>query len=157
MLVNGSLKTKVQICRICWFLWCNWASQVVLVVKNSLDNAGDIKDLDLILGSGRSPGGRHGSPLQYSCLENPMDREAWWAIVHSVARSQIWLKGLNKYVQDTNILTVANCKVSVWCHWIWSWGVHKLALVIWWELASAHSWTALVSRYYKGCGDDTVY
>ena len=47
------------------------------MVKNSLDNAGDIKDLDLILGSGRSPGGRHGSLLQYSCLENPMDREAW--------------------------------------------------------------------------------
>ena len=53
------------------------ASQVTLVVKNSLANAGDIRDTNLIPGLGRSPGGRHGSPLLYSCLENPMDRRAW--------------------------------------------------------------------------------
>ena len=52
------------------------ASQVVLVVKNPLANAGDIRDAGSIPGSGRSPGGEHGSPLQYSCLENPMDRQA---------------------------------------------------------------------------------
>ena len=52
------------------------ASQVALVVKNPPANAGDIKDTSLILGSGRSPGGGHGNPLQYSCLENPMDRGA---------------------------------------------------------------------------------
>ena len=50
-------------------------SQVVLVVKNLPANAGDIRDMGLILGWGRSPGGGHGNPLQYSCLENPMDRE----------------------------------------------------------------------------------
>jgi len=44
-------------------------------------------DLGLIPGSGRSPGRGHGNPLQHSCLENPMDRGAWWAIVHSVAKS----------------------------------------------------------------------
>ena len=44
-----------------------------------------------ILGLGRSPGERNGSPLQYSCLENPMDREAWWATVHGIAESQKWL------------------------------------------------------------------
>ena len=46
------------------------------------------RDLDLIPGLGRSPGGEHGNPLQYSCLENPMDRGAWWATVHGVAKSQ---------------------------------------------------------------------
>ena len=51
--------------------------QVALVVKKLLANAGDIRDTGLIPGSGRTPGGRHGNPLQYSCLENPMDREAW--------------------------------------------------------------------------------
>ena len=59
------------------------ASQVVLVVKNLPANAGDVRDMGLILDYGRSPGGGHGNPLQYSCLENPMDRGAWWAIVHN--------------------------------------------------------------------------
>ena len=52
------------------------------MVKNLPANAGDIRDTGLILGSGRSPGGGHGNPLQYSCLENYMHREAWWATVH---------------------------------------------------------------------------
>ena len=56
-----------------------WASQVVLVVKNLPARAGDRRDADLIPGLGRSPGGGHGNPLQYSCLENPMDRDACWA------------------------------------------------------------------------------
>ena len=51
------------------------------MVKNLPANAGDIKDMGLIPGSGRSPGVGHGSPLQYSCLDNPMDREARLAIV----------------------------------------------------------------------------
>ena len=58
------------------------------VVKNPPSNAGDIRDAGLIPGSGRSPGGGHGNPLQYSCLENPMDREAWQATVHGVTKSQ---------------------------------------------------------------------
>ena len=62
-------------------------SQVVLVVKNLPANAGDIRDVGLIPESGRSPGGGHGNPLQYSCLENPMDRGAWWASVPRVAKS----------------------------------------------------------------------
>ena len=56
------------------------ASQGALVVKNPPANAGDVRDASLIPGSGRSPGGGHGNPLQFSCLENPMDRGAWWAI-----------------------------------------------------------------------------
>ena len=63
------------------------ASPVALVVKNLPANAGDVGDVGLIPGSGRSPGGGDGNPLQYSCLENPMDREVWWAIVHGVAES----------------------------------------------------------------------
>ena len=50
-------------------------------------NAGDVRDTDSILGSGRPPGEGNGNPLQYSCLENLMDREAWWAIVHRVVKS----------------------------------------------------------------------
>ena len=53
------------------------ASLVVLVVKNPPANAGDLKDAGSVPGSGRSPGGEHGNPLLYSCLENPMDRGAW--------------------------------------------------------------------------------
>ena len=56
-----------------------WASQVVIVVKNPPANAGDIRDAGLIPESGRSPGGRYGNPLKYSCLENPMDGGTWWA------------------------------------------------------------------------------
>ena len=63
------------------------ASQIVLVVKNQPANAGDIRDTGLILGSRRSPGGGHGSPRQYSCLENPMDRGAWQATVDRVTES----------------------------------------------------------------------
>ena len=53
------------------------ASQVVLVVKNLSADAGDVRDMGSIPGLGRSPGGGHGNSLQYSCLENPMDRGAW--------------------------------------------------------------------------------
>ena len=67
---------------------CKLASQVVLAVKNLPANAGDIRDSGLIPGSGRSPGGGHGNPLQYSCLETPMDRGAWRAIVHGVTKSR---------------------------------------------------------------------
>ena len=64
-----------------------WASQVVLVVKNPPANAGDIRDIDSIPGLGRSLGGWPVNPLQYSCLENPMDRGAWRATVHGVAKN----------------------------------------------------------------------
>ena len=60
---------------------------MVLVAKNPPASAGDVRDMGLILGWGRSPGERNGYSLQYSCLENPMDRGAWWAIVHRVAKS----------------------------------------------------------------------
>ena len=66
---------------------------MVLVIKNLPANAGDIRDRDRgsIPESGRSPGGGHGNPLQYSCLENLMDRGTWWATVHRVTQSQTQL------------------------------------------------------------------
>ena len=74
------------------FLWLystpSGASQVALVVKNLPANAGDLRDPGSIPGSGRSPGEGNGYPLQYSCLENPMDRVTWWAVIHRVAKNQ---------------------------------------------------------------------
>ena len=61
---------------------CGW------VVKNLPDNAGDVGGVGWIPGSGRSPGGGQGNPLQYSCLENLMDRGAWWATEHGVTKRQ---------------------------------------------------------------------
>ena len=62
------------------------------MVKNLPANAGDIRDTGSFCGMRRSPGGGHDNPLQYSCLENPIDRGALQAIVYSIAKSQTWLK-----------------------------------------------------------------
>ena len=64
-----------------------FGTYMVLVVEKLPASAGDVRDTGLIPGLGRSPGGGHGNALHYSCLENPMDRGAWWAIVHGVANS----------------------------------------------------------------------
>jgi len=61
---------------------------VAFVVKNLPTNAGDIRDAGLIHGLGRSSGEGNGNTLQYSCLENPMDRLAWWAKVHGITESR---------------------------------------------------------------------
>ena len=73
------------------------ASQMVLVVKNLPTNAGELKEVSLIPQSGRSPEGGNGSPLQNSCLENPIDRGAWWATVHGIAKSQHMIRILTLY------------------------------------------------------------
>ena len=65
---------------------------MALVVKNLPASAGDLRDMGSIPGLGRSPGGGRGNPLQYSCLENPMDRGVWWATVHRVTKNQTRLK-----------------------------------------------------------------
>ena len=69
------------------------------MVKNLPANAGDIRDMGSIPGSGRSPGEGKGYSLQYSCLENPMDRGAWRATVHRVAKSQTKLKRFSTHVR----------------------------------------------------------
>ena len=67
------------------------------MIKNPPANAGDLRDVGLIPGSGRSPEGGQGKPLQYFCLENPMDRGAWQAIVHGVTKSRTLLKQFNTH------------------------------------------------------------
>ena len=74
----------LSVCEEDW----SWASQVAPVVKNPPANAGDIRDMGSIPGSGSSPGEGRGNPLQYSCVENPMDRGTWLATVHGAAKSQ---------------------------------------------------------------------
>ena len=79
------------------FLYISQGFQGDSVVKNSSANA---EDTGSVPGSGRSPGGGHGSPLQYSCLENPMDRGAWWTTVYRVAQEVDMTQQLNnnKYI-----------------------------------------------------------
>ena len=86
----------IQICVL-------WASQMILTVKILPSNAGDARGMGLICGWGRSPGVGNGNPLQFSCLETPMDRGTtpiflsgdshgtWWASVYRVAKSQTWM------------------------------------------------------------------
>ena len=60
-----------------------------LAVKNPSTHSEDLRDTGLRPVSGRFPGGGHGNPLKYSCLENPMDRGTWWVMVHGIAKSQM--------------------------------------------------------------------
>ena len=78
---------------------------MALVVKNPPANA-VVRDLDSVPGSERSPGGGHGNPPQYSCLENPMDRGAWRAMVHRVTKSLIQLKQLSTHTNMHLLLCV---------------------------------------------------
>ena len=68
------------------------SAQAVLVVRNPPANAGDVRDAGVIPGLGKTPGEESGNPLQYPCLDNSMDRGAWWAMLHRVAKSWAWLK-----------------------------------------------------------------
>ena len=72
--------------------------QVALVVKNP-PASGEVRDSGSVSGSGRSPGGGHGNPLQHSCLENHIDKEAWQASVCRVAKNRTQLKQLNTHAQ----------------------------------------------------------
>ena len=80
---------KISSLRIC----------LAVVVKNPPASAGHIRDAGLIPGLGRYSGGRHDNPLQYSCLENPMDRVACWVTVHRVSKCQKWLKQLSTHAK----------------------------------------------------------
>ena len=80
------------------YLCVSWrASQVVPVVKNPLAKAGDVREVGLIPGLGRYTGEGNGIPLQCSCLENPINRAAWWATVHRVTKTGTWPKGLSTH------------------------------------------------------------
>ena len=88
----------------------NRAPQVVLVVKNLPASAGDVREVDLILGLGRSAEGWHGNPLQYSCLENPMERGAWRVMVHRVTQSLTQLKQLSVHIKHQQMQNNNNRK-----------------------------------------------
>ena len=77
------------------------------MVKKPPANEGDMRDAGSVPGSGRSPGGGHGNSLQYSCLENPMDRGGWWATFPGVAKSQTQL----------NRLSMHACMLRPWALW----------------------------------------
>ena len=79
------------------------------MVKNPPASAGDIRDADSIPGLGRSPGGGNGNPLQYSCLENSMDRGAWWAAVCRVAKSWTQLKWLSTHANWFKYFLGSDC------------------------------------------------
>ena len=82
----------------------HWTSPVAQTIKSACSEG----DLGLVPGLGRSPGEGNGNPLQYSCLENPMDRGAWWAIVHGVAKSWTWVN-----VSGNPLKKFLTCKCSV--------------------------------------------
>ena len=77
---------------------------MVLLVKNMPADAGDIRDMGSVPGSGRSLGGGHGNPLQYSRLENPVDRGAWRVPIHGVAQNWTQVKRLTVHTRIENIL-----------------------------------------------------
>ena len=78
------------------------ASQIAVVIKYPPANVGDARDMGLIPGLGRSPGEVKGNPLQYSCLENSMDTENWWAAVHRVTKSQTQLSAHHHHYSNFN-------------------------------------------------------
>ena len=80
--------------------------QVSLAVKSPPASAGGARDQGSIPGSGRPHGGGHGSPLQYSCLENPVDRGAWRALVHRVAQRRTRLKPLSTHAQRADLIPI---------------------------------------------------
>ena len=88
------------------------ASQVALVVKNPPASAG----VGSSPGLGRSPGGGHGNPLQYSYLENPMDRGARWATIHRIAQGWTWLKRLSMHT----------CNILLHVYFTFQWSIHQL-------------------------------
>ena len=91
-----------SICTSLWFFshiyyYLDWFPRWLSGKIKQACNAGDINDPGLILGLCRSLGGGHGNPLQYSCLENPMDRAVRWVMHHGVTKSWVWLKWLSKH------------------------------------------------------------
>ena len=95
------------------------ASQVALVAKNLPFHTGDIRYPSSIPGSGRSPGEGNGNPHQYSCLENPMDRGAWWATVPRVTQSQTRLKWFSTHAHAVVRKRIRSwSQVQQWKPWI---------------------------------------
>ena len=114
----------VYIAFSCSFLGCNLPSVISCfldqgfpsgpAVKNAPANAGDARDVASVPGSGRCPGGGHGNPLQYSCLENPMGRGALWAPAHREAKSWTRLKWPSTHMHEYTTFCLSIHSSSVW-------------------------------------------
>ena len=136
-------------------------TEMALVIKNPPANAGDIRDVGLIPGSGRSLEGGHSNPLQYSCLENPMDRGAWWATVHGVTKSQTRLSDYHFHFLMTNLDSILKsitlltkvCTVKSYGFFsshVWMWELdHKED----WELKSWCFWTVVLEKTLESLSD----
>ena len=142
---------------------------VARVVKNPPANAGDIRDAVLFLGSGRSSRGRHCNPLQYSCLENPMDIGAWQPTVHGIAKSWKPLRRLSTNCQNIPKLKYSRLRHSLvaqmvkelpamWEMWVWSlgWedpleeGIATNSSILAWRIPMDRgAWQATVHRVTK--------
>ena len=118
------------------------------MVKDPSTNAGDIRDTGSIPGSGRSRGGGHGKPLQYSCLENPMDRGAWQAPLHRVTQSRTQLKQLSLHthisLRSSRSVSrpVVSSSVTLWTVGLLGASVHGI------HQASVLEWVAI--SYSRG-------
>ena len=91
------------------------------MVKNPLANARDVRDMGLTSGSGRTPGGEHGNPLQSSSLENPMDREAWWATAHRVTKSWTRLMRLSMHASMHPSTAIIVCLAAYFASLVARW------------------------------------
>ena len=92
---------------------------MALVVKNLLANAEGARDVGSVPGLGKSSGGGHGNPLQYSCLEDPKDRRGWQDAVHRVSKGQPWLKWLSTHFRES----IAPVRPYAWCYLIPRWNL----------------------------------
>ena len=117
--------TYVLLISYCIKVWCFPGGSVV---KSLPANAGDVGDSGLIPRLGRSPGARHDHPLQYSCLENPMDRGAWWATLHGVAKSQIWLNNWAQIPAESSLSWLIQ-EPKQWPSLMLETSVHRINLV----------------------------
>ena len=112
----------------CPFVWLR-ASWVALVVKNLPANEGDIRDMGSIPRSRRVPEGGPDNPLQYSCLENSMDRGVWWVMVHRAAKSWTRLKWLSMHAVWLVQMGFLSLKLKRQARW-WRWGENGLCLLL---------------------------
>ena len=134
-----------------------------LRVKNLPANVGDVRDTGSISGLRRSPGGGHGNPLQYSCLENPMDGGTWRATVHGVAKSRIWLSNFTslhplQYSWASLVAQMVKNPPALQETWVWSpdWedsleeGMANHSSFLAWRIPMDRgAWRAIVHRVAK--------
>ena len=98
------------------FLYLLWVFPGGSVLKGPSAIAGDSGDTGLVPGSGRSPRGGNGNPLQYSCLKNRMNKKTWWATVHGVLKSQTRLSDLGTHTSNLLLFSCSVMSDSVWPH-----------------------------------------